>query len=132
MDRETKEKRFADAVERAWKKHNLGNYRNAEDVTKVERTTLLRMRASVIPSRGKVIQWAEGIKENVNHWLQLAGYDPIPESLICEHPEEHIHEEDPIKRVTIALNGAKNLSELSKLIIDKVREELEKSKKKGD
>jgi hypothetical protein len=78
MEQNNREKLFQQAVEEAWERHELGTYGHAEDVTKVERTTLLRMRTKgIIPSRGKVIEWAEGIEENINKWLILAGYVPL-------------------------------------------------------
>jgi len=76
------------AVNNAWKRHGFRSYREAEDVTGLERTTLFRMRKrGWRPSRGMVIQFAEALREPINDWLVVAQYDPIPEELV--HEETH-------------------------------------------
>jgi len=79
------EQQFKEAVNAAWDIHRLGTYRHARQVTGLSTTVLFDMRSyGRIPSRGLVIQWAEHLGEEVNKWLRLAGYDPIPAKLIYE------------------------------------------------
>jgi len=80
------------AIEEAWQRHGLGTYGQAEQKTGMERTVLFRWRSkgekpTAGSGRGSVIDWAVGIGEDINHWLELAGYDPIPEELVCERPD---------------------------------------------
>ena len=73
------------AVNEAWKRHHFASYREAYDKTRVEQTTLIRMRKyGLRPSRGKVIEFAEGLGEPINRWLEVAEYPPIPPDLV-EH-----------------------------------------------
>ncbi len=61
--------------ERGW------TLRQASIRTHVSHNTIGDMAQGIIPGRGMVIQWAEGLNESVNDWLVLAGYDPIPTEL---------------------------------------------------
>jgi hypothetical protein len=118
-----RETAFKQAVDDAWRRHGFRNYREAEDITMVERTAIYRMRNGQIPSRGKIIQWAEGLGESINHWLELAGYEPIRAELV----DECGLSSDPVQRVAVALNGMRDLSDLSKQqILEFVKREMEK------
>jgi hypothetical protein len=133
------EQQLREAVAGAWERHDLGTYRHAEDVTGVERTCLMRLREGPKPSRGKIIEWAQGIGENINHWLGLAGYDPIPIELLEEPPpgkkKYYIHFDD----MDIAITYSGELTdedipaimpaiEELKAAMDKASEEAESSK----
>jgi hypothetical protein len=72
---------FAEAVNKVLADRNL-HLRGAEYKTGLDHTTVNRMKNGLVPSRGKIIEWAEGLGESINHWLGLAGYDPIPENLV--------------------------------------------------
>ena len=72
---------FAEAVAEALRHHNL-TLRGAEYKTGIDHTTVTKMVNGLPPSRGKVIEWAEGLGENINHWLELAGWEPIPPALV--------------------------------------------------
>lgn len=50
--------------------------------TGVDHTTIKQMRDGLVPKKGIVIDFAQGMDENINHWLELAGYEPIPPRLI--------------------------------------------------
>ena len=45
------------------------------------------MSDGMVPGADHVIQWAKALKEPINKWLELAGYEPIPEELISERPD---------------------------------------------
>jgi hypothetical protein len=52
--------------------------------TGVNGAVIGRMALGIVPGADHVINWALGLRENVNYWLVLARYDPIPEDLICD------------------------------------------------
>ena len=54
--------------------------------TGIDYNTLNNMKAGIVPIRDKVIRWAEGIKSDINFWLQLVGYDPISPELVGPQP----------------------------------------------
>lgn len=58
------------------------SFRRAKIGTGLDHYTIGEMSHGVVPSRGKVIQWAQAIGENINWWLELAGYEPIPMELL--------------------------------------------------
>lgn len=60
------------------------SYRRAKIATGIDHYTIGEMASGVVPKKGAVIDWAQALHENVNKWLVLAGYDPIPEELIIE------------------------------------------------
>lgn len=74
---------FHKAVMEAWKRHGFKSYRQAEVITGINYTALYNMQGlGRIPSRSKVIEWAEGIGEPINKWLELADYEPLPTELV--------------------------------------------------
>ena len=80
---------FHSAVVEAYERHGFKSLRQAERITGINYSTIHAMISRVhIPSRGQVIEWAEGLKEDINHWLRLAGYDPIEIELIDEDSPE--------------------------------------------
>jgi len=46
--------------------------------TGIDHTTIMAMSHGRVPKKGLVIDFATGIGEPVNKWLQLAGYPPLP------------------------------------------------------
>ncbi len=85
--------RFSEAISNTLAERGL-TLRQAEYKTGIDHTTITRMANGIVPSRGKVIEWAEGLDENINTWLELAGYEPIPAELcgavrIAESPAEY-------------------------------------------
>ena len=74
---------FHKAVMEAWKRHGFKSYRQAEVITGINYTALYNMHGlGRILTRSKVIEWAEGIGEPINKWLELADYEPIPAELV--------------------------------------------------
>ena len=61
--------------------------------TGIDYNTLNNMKSGIVPIRDKVIRWAEGIKQEINEWLDAAGYDPIPPELVCPAPADHVAEQ---------------------------------------
>lgn len=77
------QERFHKAVLDAFERHGFQSYRHAELLTGVNYSTIYAMASRKrVPTRGQVIEWAEGLKEPINDWLELAGYDPISSALI--------------------------------------------------
>ena len=60
------------------------SYRRATIATGIDHGTIGMMASGVVPKKGVVIDWATHFGEDVNKWLVLAGYDPIPEELVCD------------------------------------------------
>lgn len=80
MARTERQQQFHSAVIQAWEHHAFKSYRQAEAETGVNYTALYNMHGlGRVPSRAKVIEWAEGIGEPINKWLELAGYDTLRE-----------------------------------------------------
>ena len=63
------------------------SFRRATISTEIPHTTIGAMADGVIPGEDHIIKWAKALKEPINEWLTLAGYDPIPEELISERPD---------------------------------------------
>jgi len=42
------------------------------------------MAQGIVPGADHIIAWAKGLRQDINKWLTLAGYDPIPEELVCD------------------------------------------------
>jgi transcriptional regulator with XRE-family HTH domain len=76
-------KQFGEAVSELLDARGL-SLRAAALKTGVDHTTISQMRSGMIPKKGIIIDWAVGLGEEINHWLKLAGYEPIPENLITE------------------------------------------------
>lgn len=72
--------------ERGW------SYRRARIATGIDHGTIGDMATGVVPRKGVVVDWAQTLKENVNWWLELAGYDPIPENLVCDFASDRVRE----------------------------------------
>lgn len=66
-----------EAVEEAMTRHGL-SLRGMEYKTGINHTTILQMKNGRVPSKGIVIDLAVGLGEDVNKWLELAGYPPLP------------------------------------------------------
>jgi hypothetical protein len=103
----------------AYERHGFKSYRHAEQVTGVNYSTIYAIVSrGRIPTRGQVIEWAEGLAEPINRWLGFAGYDPISspvENGSLEKPRE------PVAAVEYALANAE-LSDFSRdWIINVVR-----------
>lgn len=63
-------------------KEKRWSYRQAALVTGIDYNTIYNMKTGITPTRGKVIQWAEGLREPINEWLKLAGYEEVSPSLV--------------------------------------------------
>jgi len=72
---------FGEAVSRILKEKQW-SYRRAKIATGIDHYTIGEMAAGAVPKRGVVIEWAQALKEPINPWLALAGYDPIPPELV--------------------------------------------------
>lgn len=72
---------FAAAVRRVLEERHW-SYRRATVATGIDHGTIGFMAIGIVPKRGVVIEWAQALKEPINDWLKLAGYDPIPENLV--------------------------------------------------
>ena len=118
------QEQFHKAALDAYQRHGFKSYRDAEQKTGVNYSTIyMIVSRGRIPTRGQVIEWAEGIKEPINHWLELAGYDPISSTLVNNGSS------DPVKRVQFALNGIPFLEDYQ---AERIRELIEKHTKKED
>jgi hypothetical protein len=75
--------KIAEALrERSW------SHQRACVATGVPGATIGRMALGIVPGADHVIAWAQGIKQDINMWLVLAGYDPIPFGLLKPKPGE--------------------------------------------
>ena len=85
MSKKVRIQQFHEAAIEAWNRHNFRSYRDAEQKTGINYSTIyMIVSRGRIPSRGQVIEWAEGLGENINHWLELAGYDLIQPELLSD------------------------------------------------
>jgi hypothetical protein len=107
--RQNRQQAFHDAVVEAYQRHGFRSYRQAERITGVNYSTIYTLVSSGrIPTRGQVIEWAEGINEPINYWLELAGYDPIEPRLVAELrelaalPDERLLEDHPAIREVVS------------------------------
>lgn len=69
------------------------SYRRAAINTGLRYGTIGNMASGLIPGEDHIIRWAEAIGENINYWLQLAGYRPIPEELVCQVTADQVKEQ---------------------------------------
>jgi len=89
----------------------------ANVASSIPSATIGRMALGIVPGSDHVIAWAKALKEPINKWLDLAGYDPIPENLISVRPDPMIVREQMAEylvetgRLT-SEEAAKALSEL--------------------
>ena len=90
MADEAQKQALRQAVSEAWERHNLGTYSQAERRLDIERTSLLRLRKYGIGSKTILIEWAVGLREDINYWFEIAGYDPIPPELLHPKPGDII------------------------------------------
>ncbi len=67
--------------------------RGAEYRTGIDHTTILNMRNGRVPGKGAVIDFAIGLGEDVNAWLELAGFEPIPGELVCPVLPDRVRED---------------------------------------
>jgi len=74
---------FGKAVQEKLQKRGWSHQRAWINTT-IPGATIGRMALGLVPGEDHIIKWAKALGENINYWLQLAGYDPIPEELICE------------------------------------------------
>jgi len=132
--------RFHEAIRQAWQKHTLGNPTQASfkinknwGRVRISAATLRRMHDSpYLPDYEKVIAWAEGLGEDINRWLELAGYDPIPEELVVrEDRSEYRTAEEAARfiRDRVESQGGPHLSDAAIDIILELAEKL--AKKRG-
>lgn len=77
---------FGRAVNDIMERRNLSN-RAAMRKTQIDYTTINNMRQGMVPRKGVIVDWAIGLGENVNKWLLIAEYDPIPLDLVVT-PED--------------------------------------------
>lgn len=97
----------------AYQRHGFKSYRHAEQITGVNYSTVYAIVSrGRIPTRGQVIEWAEGLGESINDWLALADYELItvpteaePDDLIRRYVErmrgelDRDHMEASIRRI---------------------------------
>jgi hypothetical protein len=65
------------------------SFRRATINTGIPHTTIGMMADGLVPGKDHIINWAVALKEPINKWLTLAGYDPIPENLVRESAPEY-------------------------------------------
>lgn len=53
------------------------SFRRATIASEIPHTTIGAMADGVVPGENHIIKWAKALKEPINYWLELAGYDPI-------------------------------------------------------
>lgn len=125
------QEQFHKAVLEAFERHGFQSYRHAELLTGVNYSTIYAMASRKrVPTRGQVIEWAEGLKEPINEWLELAGYDPIPSALV-QNGESPANDTE---RFIIRAYRGGNPKERKKLeeIARKICEEEEKELRNGE
>ncbi|HET6455832.1 MAG TPA: hypothetical protein VFI02_15620 [Armatimonadota bacterium] len=83
---------FAEAIDEILKRHEL-SYRGASYRTGVNHTTILAMTKGYIPGKGIIVDFAVGLKENVNDLMEAAGYDRIPTEYVCDVTADQVREE---------------------------------------
>lgn len=123
-----RERQFHEAALDAYRRHGFTSYRDAEHKTGVNYSTVYTIVSrGRIPTRGQVIEWAEGLNEDINHWLDLAGHDPIQPDLITGYEQSA----DVVESVEIALRRtAPDLpKEDFERVMDVVREISQRDKK---
>lgn len=64
--------------------------------TGLDHTTIMDMGRGHVPQRRTVMDFARGLGEPVNKWLQLAGYDPIPEAEGAQQPSRERDDQMPV------------------------------------
>lgn len=60
------------------------SFRRATIASGVTYGTIGNMAAGMVPGRDHIIDWAVALGEDVNYWLKLAGYEPIPCNLVSK------------------------------------------------
>lgn len=68
---------FGEAVKKALEERGWSHQRAHVNVG-VPGATIGRMALGIVPGEDHIIKWAMGLKEPINDWLELAGYEPIP------------------------------------------------------
>lgn len=74
---------FGEAVKQLMQARGLTN-RGVTIKTSIDHGTVNNMRQGMVPKKGVILDFALGLGENVNEWLVLCGYDPIPEELVSD------------------------------------------------
>jgi len=83
------QRQFHAGVLQAYAAHGFRSYRHAEQITGVNYSTIYNVVSrGRIPTRGQVIELAEGLGEPINKWLELAGYDPVDGALVAGRPSD--------------------------------------------
>ena len=90
--------------------------------TGIPGATIGRMAQGIVPGADHVIAWAKGLRQDINKWLTLAGYDPIPEELVC----------DVTKADRVRERVAAYLVEKKGMQPEEVKEMFEEINEKGD
>ena len=70
---------LAEAVKRILAEHNL-SLRGQRARTGIDHVTMLGMTNGIVPNEGTIIRFARGFGLDINEWLELAGYERLPES----------------------------------------------------
>lgn len=63
------------------------SYQRASVATEIPAPTIARMALGIVPGADHIINWARAIGQNINEWLILAGYEPIPVHLVADSPD---------------------------------------------
>lgn len=87
---------FGAAVREALGSRGL-SLRQAQIKTNIDHTTILKMSKGWRPKKGVLIDFAVGLSEPINKWLQLAGYDPLPTEPVKTAGSEPPGEESPVQ-----------------------------------
>lgn len=72
---------FGERVRQVFEERNW-SLRAGTIATGIDYNTLNNMKSGIVPIRDKVIRFAEGIRGDINEWLEVAGYETIPPELI--------------------------------------------------
>jgi transcriptional regulator with XRE-family HTH domain len=78
--------RFGEAIKKKLEEKGW-SFRGACIATGIAYGTIGNMQNGMVPTADNIIKWAKGLKEPINPWMELAGYEPIPEELVKETPE---------------------------------------------
>lgn len=70
---------LAEAVKRILAEHGL-SLRGQRARTGIDHVTVLGMTNGIVPNEGTIIRFARGFGLDINEWLELAGYERLPET----------------------------------------------------
>jgi lambda repressor-like predicted transcriptional regulator len=80
---------FGEEVRKRLEQHGW-SFRGATIATGIDYGTIGNMASGMVPRKGVIVDWAIALKEDVNWWLELAGYPPIPPEVLHPKPGDII------------------------------------------